>query len=309
MDAAKALYDSIRTYRDLERFIDEGEAESLYLECKTQRGVKLARGTIVNFAQALSGFSNTSGGIILWGMDTVREPQTGLDILTQIVPIGNCTAFLRNLKNKVPVLTAPWVPGIEGKIIRKKQSDAQGVVVSYIPQTNGDPVQSLIDKVFYFRAGDQFVEAPFDMIKRLFTSVGSPDIHLNVDKNSIKKKGDNFEVPITLKNEASAMGEYVVIGLEVVNHSDCEFLQCVRFDDASEINPGKRFFSLTLPSTLHKGMNLHVGAIRVKLVGRKRKLTTLATIFAKNMMPRKAKTEIILTKKPKVKIISEMFES
>ena len=93
IDPARGLFDSFDTWASLERLIDNGESEGPYLECKTATGIHLQPGHRTHLAQALSGFSNTAGGVVIWGISTTSQAHTGLDILTQIEPIGNCRSF------------------------------------------------------------------------------------------------------------------------------------------------------------------------------------------------------------------------
>lgn len=88
-DGARSVFDSLSDYAALEELIDNAEAEGLYLECKAPGGPQLSRDLKVHLAKAISGFSNTAGGVIIWGMSTTKQAQSGLDVLTQIEPIGN----------------------------------------------------------------------------------------------------------------------------------------------------------------------------------------------------------------------------
>jgi len=65
-DGAKQLYDSLAQYSDLEELINGAEAEGLYLECKAPAAPQLSRDLRNTLAKAISGFSNTAGGIILY---------------------------------------------------------------------------------------------------------------------------------------------------------------------------------------------------------------------------------------------------
>jgi predicted HTH transcriptional regulator len=94
-DGAKQLYDSLAQYSDLDELIKGAEAEGLYLECKAPTAPQLTRDLRNTLGKALSGFSNTEGGIIIWGISTTKHAQSGLDVLSQIEPIGNCKLLVR----------------------------------------------------------------------------------------------------------------------------------------------------------------------------------------------------------------------
>jgi len=76
----------------------------------------------------------------------------------------------------------------------------------------GDPVQSNIDNLFYFRSGDDFSVAPYEMVKRLFAATDMPDLHLVFDSQLVKLATDGlWEIPIILENQSSAIAEHVKV--------------------------------------------------------------------------------------------------
>ena len=89
MEGARALFDSLRKWADLQALVDEGTAESVYLECKTQTGTSLKQGTKAQLAQTVSAMSNASGGVILLGVSTTIVKAHNLDVVSSLEPIGN----------------------------------------------------------------------------------------------------------------------------------------------------------------------------------------------------------------------------
>ena len=58
----------------LDGYLTHGQEENLHLEFKRIAGSDFnARDDKRNFACAISGFSNVSGGIILWGIDAKKN--------------------------------------------------------------------------------------------------------------------------------------------------------------------------------------------------------------------------------------------
>ena len=94
-DASLGLYNALIKNSDLENLIANGESENLYLECKAPVSPQLGKDQKNALAKAISGFSNTAGGVILWGISTTRHAHSGLDVLTQIEPIGQCSSLDR----------------------------------------------------------------------------------------------------------------------------------------------------------------------------------------------------------------------
>ena len=239
-DAAYEIYKNLNTYEDLCQLIDNGDTESLHLECKSPSDPKLNKDLQFHLAKCLSGFSNTSGGVILWGMATTKHPHSGLDVITDIVPIGNCQSFEKQIISRMPSLSNPPIFDFENKVIKEKDRDRKGVVVTYIPKSNGDPVQSLKDNLFYYRSGDGFSVAPFEMIKRLFMATKSPELCVDVDKKLCRLDNSNiWNIPIAIENKSNAIAEHVVISLLILNSDSCEKIFTHHFENASHLSMGK----------------------------------------------------------------------
>ena len=199
-DASRVLYEAISQYSDLENFIVDGEAEGLHLECKAPAEPRLGKDLQATLAKTISGFSNSAGGVILWGVGTTPHSHSGLDVLTQIEEIGICSSFLRQVESVIPRLTTPPILNVLNKTIKKKPKDTKGVVVTHIPNHVGDPIQSNQDNHFYFRSGGESVIAPYEMIPRLFSATASPDLHPTFSSDLVKLSDDGFwEVPIILE--------------------------------------------------------------------------------------------------------------
>jgi len=217
-DAARQFYDSLSQYSDLEELISNGETEGLYLECKAPTAPQLTRDMRGNLTRAISGFSNTAGGVVIWGISTTKHEHSGLDVLTQIEPIGNCRLFARQIEKAAPRLTTPTITLVGTKIIVHNKTDTRGLVITYIPKTSGDPIQSNIDSHFYFRSGDEFSIAPYEMVKRLFAATAVPDLHSLFDSALVRLNEDGiWEVPIVIQNDSSAIAEHIKVSVTVDN--------------------------------------------------------------------------------------------
>lgn len=202
----------------------------------------------------------------------------------------------------MPSLTTPAVIGIEVKIVKEHSSDTKGVVLTHIPRFDGDPVQSNMDDLFWFRSGDEFTKAPYEMIKRLFASSESPDLHVSpVDQLVKLRKDGTWEIPIHVENASSAIGEHVCISVEVLNPSACESISSsgISFQDVSSLNPGKKLFGAHVNSVVYRGMGTIVGNLQVKMkVGKRprRALRLEIAIFANRMRARTCEMTLYLTK-------------
>lgn len=296
-DPSLILFQSLASWQDLQDLIDNGEAEGLHLECKAPSSPKLNQDSQALLAKALSGFSNAAGGIIIWGMSTTKHSHSGLDVLTQLEPIGNCQQFARLVENKIPLLATPMVQGTQTKVIKEHSKDTRGVAITHIPQSHGDPVQSNKDHRYYFRTGDAFEPAPHEMIRRLFHAVESPDLRplVKPELTKLSKKG-HWIIPISIKNHSVAIGEHVYVSVKVLNASSCKSIETSILRDVSGINPGEKVFHSSPDFVIHRGMDMIVGTLYVRFKPRKRALRLEITVYANRMKAREVEISLQLLK-------------
>ena len=299
-DGALVLFESLTGYDDFEELIAGGEAEGLHLECKAPAEPRLARDLKVQLAKAISGFSNTAGGVVVWGVSTTPHQHSGLDVLTQLEPIGQCNRLAQQIQNAIPTLTTPAVFDTQVRQVRRRPRDTKGIVLAYIPTYRGDPVQSNLDEWFWFRTGDEFRKAPHEMIKRLFAASDSPDIWplLYANQANMDKDG-TWTIPMGCQNRSSAIGEHVTIHVQIRNPSSCETIGAQGFKDLSPLNPGQTVYGTTLNGVVHRGLHMQVGGLKLQMAVKqrpKRALKLRVLVWANKMRAREVELSLQLTK-------------
>ncbi len=299
-DPALRFFDTLRNWRALSDLIAAGEAEGTHLECKAPTAPQLNRDLKATLAQALSGFANSNGGIVLWGVSTTRHTQSGLDVITQLTPIANASHFAKQVDTAIPTLAYPTLTTTPSRVVRERPTDTRGIVVTHIPVTAGDPVQSLTDKRFYIRSGDDFVEMPYEMLGRMFASTQAPDLRPKFDARLIKRDGLQWTIPLLVENLSSAATGATRISLEVLNHSACDSISIAEFNDVAGVNPGKRLFTLDRSDPIFRGMNEVLGnlIVTMKRERRPRRLLQVAIgTYSTNMRARRHSFTVHLTQR------------
>lgn len=300
-EASQSLYNALAGYLDLETLVQIGEAEGLHLECKAPGSPQLGKDLKVTLAMALSGFANSAGGVFIWGISTQHQSHSDLDVLTQIEPIGRCASFAKQLAAVVPTLTTPSLTSVEHKVIRKGRSDSKGVVVTHIPEYSADPVQSNKDGHFYFRSGDVFAVAPYQMIQRMFAATESPDLQATFDARLVKLEDDGtWTIPIGVLNDSSAIAEHVYMQVQINNRHVCEAATMSKFSDVSYLNPGLTLFNLNFTGVIHRGINMILDNLKVRMkVGKRprRRLDITILLHAHKMRARRFSYSLYLEKK------------
>lgn len=295
-DAALSLYELLSNYAAIGALIDEGESEGPRLECKTVETPQLGRDLKFQLGRAVSGFANSGGGVILWGVSTDRSPPSGLDILTQISPIGNCRRFQRRIEASIPSLVTPVVMGTQSKILKARASDTKGVVVTYVPSSTGDPVRHNADEKFYFRNGDAFISMPYEMLQRMFQGTRSPDLqpYVPVDLATCADDG-TFTIPFALENRSSAVAEHTLVSILIENPDSCDaIIGDSTFKDVSDLNPDTRTFHAEIDGVIHRGINQLVGRLNVRMKGKRIVLRLSVACFADRMRARRFTAELRL---------------
>lgn len=289
-DAGLSLYDQLASYSDLEDLIQTGEAEGLFLECKSPGEPRLTKDQKNQLGVAISGFSNTAGGVLVYGLSTTQHKHTGLDVISQIEEIGLISKLQQQVKNAIPVVTMPPILSTETKIIKRLPRDSKGVLLVHVPSPTGDPIQATHDNVFYMRTGDEFRAAPYEIIKRLFSAVDVPDLFVEVDANLVEQQDDSsWSLPIGINNRSTAIAEQVLISVEVMNPDAIDLARAAQLQDVSSLNPGRTVFNSNFQGVVHRGMGVVAGNLIVKMkVGKraKRKLDLAVTIYANKMRAR-----------------------
>jgi hypothetical protein len=253
---AEVMFESLMDFSSLNELILNEEAEGLHLECKAPGGPQLNQGLKAQLAQAAFGFANTGGGIIIWGISTVRHAASGLDVLTQVEPITQCRTFAQQVDRAVRVSTYPNFDVPPSRVLRESPRDTKGVAVTYIPLVEGDPVQSLVDRKFYFRHSDEFLDMPYEMLRRMFAGASSPSLQPVFDSRLIKIDGSEWDIPIILQNNSSAAAEHSQISVAILNPDACESISAVGLSDTSAFNPGQAIYMRDIDSPIFRGLNL-----------------------------------------------------
>jgi hypothetical protein len=173
MGRAEDLFERIKTEGEgaIEYFIETQQSEELFLDFKRSAdngsGIKLHNNDRQNLAKAISGFGNSEGGIIVWGIECSRDPKKG-DVACSKVLIQNPKRFLSWLEGAVSGCTIPPHSRVSHISIESSDESCSGYVVTLIPKSYEAPHQCTKPVQYYIRAGSDFLPAPHAILSGLF---------------------------------------------------------------------------------------------------------------------------------------------
>ncbi len=172
MPRAEDLFERIE--RGGEQVIDELIAarvsEELFLDFKRSSddgsGHRLSDTDRNNLARAISGFGNSEGGVLVWGVDCSRDP-TGADVARMKVPIQDPQRFVSWLEGAISGCTVPPHIGVRNLAI-SRFGVREGLVATIIPKSNHAPHQVVGRLQYFIRAGSDFVPTPHGVLAGMF---------------------------------------------------------------------------------------------------------------------------------------------
>lgn len=140
-------------FLDYKRSANNGDSRTLHNSDKS------------NFSKAISGFGNSEGGVIIWGVQCSPD-EDGADVPTDAHPIVNPTRFKSWLDGVASGLTVPPHSKVENCALVGE--DGTGFVVTLIPQSDHAPHQTTQDKKYLMRAGSNFLPVPHAVLAGMF---------------------------------------------------------------------------------------------------------------------------------------------
>lgn len=165
----------------IDRFIEEGRSEELFSDYKRSaddgKGSKLHHTDRGHLAKAISGFGNSEGGIIVWGVTCQHDAVVG-DVPTSKVPISNPKRFVSWLEAAVSGCTLPPHSGVRQHAVEQGSSN-KGYAVTYVPKSTLAPHQCIIEPYrfrYYLRAGSNFEHVPHSVLAGMFGRQPVPNV-------------------------------------------------------------------------------------------------------------------------------------
>lgn len=162
----------------IDEFILTRKSEELFLDFKRSAdngsGKTLHQKDRENLAKAISGFGNSEGGVVVWGIYCSKDIDYA-DVAHAKFSIQNARRFVSWLEGAVSGCTIPPHTGVRHHyILTNDQGD--GFVITHVPKSVHAPHQ-VVNKLQYFiRAGSNFVPTPHAVLAGMFGRRPQPHV-------------------------------------------------------------------------------------------------------------------------------------
>ncbi|MCA9996591.1 MAG: ATP-binding protein [Anaerolineales bacterium] len=232
MNSAERIYEQIMTLNQAEgykgssqerllRYCSEvlGAVERLHVDFKEKhdrRNGQLEDDDKKNLAKAVSGFANSSGGILVWGIkDKTMSPK----------PVTQIEEFVQSMLELAPHLTDPIVQGIDGNWIAAE--DQRGFGIIFIPESFLPPHRVVLNhgqvkNHYYVRSGSSFIIPTHTQLEDMFGRRPKPSLSLSIRTVFYSQQGQNRLVNVIVGIENKGRGTAKSPFLAVNIHSPYE---------------------------------------------------------------------------------------
>ncbi len=164
-----------------------------------------------NLSKAISGFANSGGGVLIWGVDDNGGAK----------PIADAQAFLNTLLQLSFQVTEPSVIGIDGAVIAADSSATEGFVLLYIPESDSGPHRAVlsipeINGHYFVRSGSSFPKASHVQLEDMFGRRPKPKLSCRFELGChVTNSKYDLRAKVQIANEGRGLAKYPYIELSV----------------------------------------------------------------------------------------------
>lgn len=184
MNNAQTLFNRFdrEGYALITEMVSTNQEENLFIDFKEKsdpNSSSMSADDRRNYAKAVSGFSNSEGGLIVWGVYAKHIHKDSADVAQEERPIRNLKKFLTDLNSLLSSACVPLNSGIINMAICCPGQDDMGFVITYIPECDLIPVRALLTvNQYYTRCGDSFVMMEHHLLADAFGRRQRPKLEI-----------------------------------------------------------------------------------------------------------------------------------
>jgi hypothetical protein len=212
---ARALFERLRAgEEELLAALRSENAENDYIDFKESdsrpgalRANKLGESDQANLAETLSGFYNTAGGVVVWG---IRCRDGDDPYQRQCVPgLEDGPSLFAAMSRKIDEAVRPGISGVDFALV--KLSSGRTALLMYVPPREGGlPVEAKpkSKRGYYFRTGASFSSIPPDILAGMMGATPPsrvvPIVEPTMDRGQLR-------LNLRVRNEGRGMAFHVYL--------------------------------------------------------------------------------------------------
>lgn len=203
----------------LNRVVAEEWSEDPLLDFKTleNHGAPITKRDRRNLAEALSGFANSDGGVIVWGVDARAPRRDEPDVARTLCPVSNLKLFCSELRRDTAHVVAPAVGGVRHEPILQSKDADEGFVVSLVPRSESEPhmARASDQHRFYYRSGSSFLPMESFMIADRYSRRPQPqlDLECRLEQGGSTPHELTVRVVIGIRNRGRGIALYPAVAI------------------------------------------------------------------------------------------------
>lgn len=203
----------------LDEFIRNRQTEELFMDFKRadstgKHGWALCNDDRRNLAKCISGFGNSEGGVIVWGVECSRDVDVG-DVAQAKIKVENVHRFLSWVESAISGCTIPSHNKVRNHII-SCDKDGNGYLATYIPRSEVAPLMTTIGNHIFIRSGSNNVPAPYAVIAGMFGRRPQPNVALHLDKRKLELQEEADEDILYPQTIDTPPQRYVRLAFDIV---------------------------------------------------------------------------------------------
>jgi hypothetical protein len=262
-----SYFHSIKSEDDLKRMITDHVKEDLYLEFKQKRDrskAQLEDTDKFNFSRALSGFANSDGGILIWGVETYKKDESAKSLKS----ITDVDGFIRSLKSSLLNSVQPFVDNVLIEKIPTDASEQVGFVKCLIPQSDKTPHRAMLaEREYYKRSTEGFYRLEHFDLEDMFGRRQKPLLVMHTASGDFLGDDPEMrEVKFSFTNEGRWTAQHY--GFLCQFDDNIELLGILGFEirNVTELNEGNPTISFdNNVNVIHpNGISRYLGGVRYK---------------------------------------------
>jgi hypothetical protein len=283
---------------EIAEFIRLGQEEHLHLDFKSVSNANL-RGNDDkrNLAKCLSGFANSSGGIIVWGVDARKNAQ-GIDCASAPAEIAPVRLFLSRLNELTGDAVSPIVDGIRHKAIETTQD--RGFAVTLVPESESGPYMAKLgEDRYYKRSGGSFYRMEHFDLEDMFGRRQKP--RLLILLGNLPTPDDNTleDLRFNIQNTGRAIARHVGFFVRLENLEIAQ-VSGDHMQNVSHLNEGRPVISYTNDrGVVHpNGIAIFAGQLRFRRINPAENIALEITSYCENTQSQRNKVTIAPIPRP-----------